>query len=200
MPTYQHPGANPAPDMPAQLSAADLAWLQRLPTDPAAISYEDARVLAGMVQTLPAGSADLRLVSSIWLPVKQVHDTAQANPTEGTTVNPEPATPTTPEELLAQLPDVLLIPSDLLTVEESDTVIRLYAKALGIAEPTPAQIDAERTAARTEPPSTPRPGDQGRAMAARRFGPTATGPPAGDRGRAMAARRFPVTTKPRAGQ
>lgn len=75
---YMHPGDSPAPDMPGQLSASDLAWLTRLSSDPAGISLEDGQVLAGMSAALPAGSADRRLVDSIWLPVKQLHDTAQA--------------------------------------------------------------------------------------------------------------------------
>ena len=78
MQSYAHPGDNPTPNLPAQLNAADLGWLQRLPTEPEKISYEDGRVLAGMVQATKLGSSDRRLVDSIWNPVKQLHDIGQA--------------------------------------------------------------------------------------------------------------------------
>ena len=78
MQSYAHPGENPTPSLPAQLNAADLGWLQRLPTEPDKISYEDGRVLAGMVQATKLGSPDRRLVDSIWHPVKQLHDIGQA--------------------------------------------------------------------------------------------------------------------------
>lgn len=75
---YAHPGDRPTPNLPGQLSASDLAWLQRLPAEPEKIGYEDGRVLAGMVQATPLGSADRRLVDSIWQPVRRVHDVGQA--------------------------------------------------------------------------------------------------------------------------
>jgi len=199
---YAHPGDNPAPNMPAQLSAADLAWLQRLPSDPVSITFEDARVLAGMSAALPLGSADRRLVDSIWLPVKQLHDTAQAADTVDTPGrNPmtSDTPPTTIDEVLASLPDTVIVPSDRLTAEESHTLISLFAQALGVPPPTPEEIDAER-AERAGQPVTPQPGAQGKAQAAKRFGPSATGPPAGGQGRAQAAKRFGSPTKPRAGQ
>jgi len=186
---HAHPGDNPAPGMPAQLSAADLAWLTRLPADPASISLEDGQVLAGMAAALPSGSADRRLVDSIWLPLKALHDTALAADTP----------PTTTEEVFASLPDAVIIPSDRLTAEESHTLISLFAQALGVPPPTPEEIDAER-AERAGQPVTPQPGAQGKAQAAKRFGPSTTGPPAGGQGRAQAAKRFGSPTKPRAGQ
>ena len=78
MQAYPHPGDNPVPNLPAQLSASDLAWLQRLPAEPRDIPYQDGRVLAGMAQATTLGSADRRLVDSIYNPVKQIHDVGQA--------------------------------------------------------------------------------------------------------------------------
>jgi hypothetical protein len=62
----------------APLTAADIAWLQRLPSDPAEISYEDAHTLARMDATWPAGSPDARLVRSVLGPVRRYHDTKAA--------------------------------------------------------------------------------------------------------------------------
>ena len=78
--TYAHPGrdAQAVAGLSPQLTASDLAWLQRLPTEPDQIRYEDARTLAGMAQATPLGSSDRRLVDSIWAPVKNLHDVAQA--------------------------------------------------------------------------------------------------------------------------
>jgi len=197
-----HPGDNPTPGMPAQLSAADLAWLTRLPASPASISLEDGQVLAGMAQALTPGSADRRLVDSIWLPLKALHDTALAADTAdkaGRNPMTSDTPPTTTEEVLASLPDAVIVPSDRLTAEESDNLISLFAQALGVPPPTPEEIDAER-AERAGQPVTPQPGAQGKAQAAKRFGPSATGPPAGGQGRAQAAKRFGSPTKPRAGQ
>lgn len=186
--------------MPAQLSAADLAWLTRLPANPASISLEDGQVLAGMAQALTPGSADRRLVDSIWLPLKALHDTAQAaDTTPGRNPMTSDTPPTTTDEVLVSLPDAVIVPSDRLTVEESDNLIALFAQALGVPAPTSEEIDAER-AERAGQPVTPQPGAQGKAQAAKRFGPSATGPPAGGQGRAQAAKRFGRPTKPRAGQ
>jgi hypothetical protein len=58
------------------LSPVELAWLERLPKDPAAIPFEDATVLAGMVQRLSPMTqpADARYVRDIWEPVADLHD------------------------------------------------------------------------------------------------------------------------------
>ena len=78
--TYAHPGrdAQAVAGLSPQLTASDLAWIQRLPTEPDQIKYEDARTLAGMAQATPLGSSDRRLVDSIWRPLEQLHDVAEA--------------------------------------------------------------------------------------------------------------------------
>jgi len=74
-------------------------------------------------------------------------------------------------ELLASLPDLLIVPTGRLSVAESEQIVGLYAKAVDSPIPTTAELATERSA-RTAPatPPTPRPGDQGRAQAAKRFG------------------------------
>ena len=63
-----------------ELAASDIAWLNRLPSDPAAVSYDDAVQLAGIAKASSAftNRSDARLVQSIWQPVKEVHDTRAA--------------------------------------------------------------------------------------------------------------------------
>lgn len=75
---YQHPAAPPLPRRPADtpLSASELAWLQRLPADPTQVPHDDARTLASMATSLSplTNTADHRLVTSIWDPVREFHD------------------------------------------------------------------------------------------------------------------------------
>jgi hypothetical protein len=85
------------------------------------------------------------------------------------------------EELLASIPSVLLIPAGRLSVEESNNLVRLYAKAIDCEPPTDEQLAAERDARakapdpRGEQPPHPRAGSKGLAEARRRFGtPTTT--------------------------
>ncbi len=102
------------------------------------------------------------------------------------TTNETPAA--TVDELLASLPDMLVVPSDRLSVEESDRLISLYAKAIDSPVPTPEQLSAERATRAAGP--APQAGEQGRDQARRRFGTTPSGTTPGDQGRAMAAKRF----------
>jgi hypothetical protein len=58
------------------LTPVELAWLQRLPLDPAAITFDDAvqlAALAGSVSKMKT-PASYRLVESVWRPVKDLHD------------------------------------------------------------------------------------------------------------------------------
>jgi hypothetical protein len=58
------------------LTPAELLWLQRLPLDPAAVTHDDAVQLASMNAGLAASKSpsSKRLVESVWLPVKTLHD------------------------------------------------------------------------------------------------------------------------------
>lgn len=63
-------------DKDEDLTAVELAWLQRLPLDPAKISYDDATQLAALAASVKVTKtpASARLVQSVWQPVKQLHD------------------------------------------------------------------------------------------------------------------------------
>jgi len=66
---------------PLTLQPVDVAWLQRLPTDPRQIDDADAAQLASLARATAPRTGDRRLVDSIWLPVKALHDVkvAEAN-------------------------------------------------------------------------------------------------------------------------
>jgi len=115
--TYDHPGqlayhSKPRPDGP--LTPTELAWLQRLPADPAHTPYDDA---VGLGQ-LAAGVSkmqhpvDARLVQSYWAPVKDFHDGNEANVTlanaRSTPVPPVPpsALPALAEAVTAEHPEL----------------------------------------------------------------------------------------------
>ncbi|CCH77737.1 hypothetical protein BN12_220015 [Nostocoides japonicum T1-X7] len=87
LPTYRHPEQDAKALKTRdgmgdgyQLSQADLAWLERLPRDPAAITYDDAVALASMARSISKmhSPSDARLVNAIWNPVKEIHDAARA--------------------------------------------------------------------------------------------------------------------------
>jgi len=84
--TYDHPGqlayhSKPRPD--GALTPTELAWLQRLPADPAHTSYDDATALGQLAANLSPMKqpTDHRLVQSYWAPVKDHHDRNQADVT-----------------------------------------------------------------------------------------------------------------------
>lgn len=58
------------------LSPVELAWLQRLPLDPTAITFGDAVQLAALAGSISKMKtpASHRLVESVWRPVKELHD------------------------------------------------------------------------------------------------------------------------------
>jgi len=64
-----------------ELFPSDIAWLDRLPKDPAKVSVEDARTLRSLLDSLKLGRAsesDRRLVLMQWNPIKALHDRAEA--------------------------------------------------------------------------------------------------------------------------
>jgi hypothetical protein len=60
-----------------KLSPSDLIWIQRLPTDPAKIPFQDAARLGQLAKHV-ADASDRNLLQSVWLPVKEHHDRRQA--------------------------------------------------------------------------------------------------------------------------
>lgn len=63
------------------LEPSDIAWIERLPTDPTKVPYLDAVHLATMAANIAPNSqhgADARLIRSVWAPVAAVYDQRQA--------------------------------------------------------------------------------------------------------------------------
>lgn len=75
------------------LSAADVAWIQRLPVEPDEVSFDDAVELAKLAASVDTDSPDRRLVDSVWLPVKRVHDRRRAEADLAAAQRPVPALP-----------------------------------------------------------------------------------------------------------
>ncbi len=96
---YRHPGNDPKAHAPGRggtpLSPSDLAWINRLPTDPAQVSYTDASQLAGLASSLSGTqhASDARLVDSVWKPVQEVHDAAAARVALTAAQRPAPPVP-----------------------------------------------------------------------------------------------------------
>lgn len=76
-PTRFHPAELPEVARKA-LEPADLVWLQRVSSDPAQVSYEDAKTLARLAAETTLGSPDGRLVRSVYEPVRRLHATRAA--------------------------------------------------------------------------------------------------------------------------
>jgi hypothetical protein len=86
-PAYRHPAhdraAMGATNAGESLTPADLVWLQRLPSDPAAVTFADATALAALHQAVSerTNPSDARLVRSIATPVLEHHDRLAAEST-----------------------------------------------------------------------------------------------------------------------
>lgn len=84
------------------LEPADIVWMQRLPTDPAQVTYADAVQLASLMQLTKPNTADRRLAESIWRPVKHVHDLKAAEVELENARRPLPDVPSTALGALAE--------------------------------------------------------------------------------------------------
>ena len=98
-PPYRHPANDPKALAPGRggtpLSPSDVAWLNRLPSDPAQVSHGDATQLAGLSTSL-AGTkhvSDARLVESVYAPVRELHDGAAAQAALTAAQRPAPPVP-----------------------------------------------------------------------------------------------------------
>ena len=76
-----------------KLDPADLVWLQRLPADPAQVTFDDAVQLATLVRSVKAGTPDRRLLDSVWKPIKAVHDRRAAETLIRNATRPMPRDP-----------------------------------------------------------------------------------------------------------
>lgn len=81
---YDHPGDSAPGTTPAEIpgkgpiSDADVAWLQRLPTDPASVTFDDARSAIAMQKRDNLPKDQQRLIDSIVNPILEAHDGAAA--------------------------------------------------------------------------------------------------------------------------
>lgn len=93
--TYNHPSRTPKDRRRGggPLTPVELAWLQRLPTDPTETTYDDAAALASLHADISRMDhpTDARLVASHWEPVAEFHDTNAA--TVALTNASQPLTP-----------------------------------------------------------------------------------------------------------
>ena len=154
---YLHPGQAAgavAPGSDKPLSPADLAWLQRLPRDPAAITWEDARDVAKLAQSIGkfTNPSDARLVHSIWEPLRVLHDRRLAQAELKAAEQPLPKVPSSAvgalaTALQAELPqhsadEVMTrterMLNDLLSEREANRAGRISA-----AKATIAAVDAD---------------------------------------------------------
>lgn len=106
---YSHPANDPrarAAKPSGGLTPSDLAWINRLPADPAQVSHQDAVSLAGLATGLSpmSNASDHRLVSSVWLPIKEIHD---ANSAKMALQNAQTTTPPVPSSAIAALADAI---------------------------------------------------------------------------------------------
>jgi len=120
--TYQHPMDDPRARSARAiegLTPSDIAWVTRLPLDPEQISHEDAVQLAALASGLQASvrvpgaqggrpvaatvdrSSDARLLNSVWVPVKEVHDAKAAQVALNNAGSPVPEVPSSTLSALA---------------------------------------------------------------------------------------------------
>lgn len=105
------------------LTQSEHAWLQRLPANPAAIPFDDAKTLAGLLQSVSRPD-DLRLMHSIADPVLEYHDHQQAQVDLANATAPiEPA----PHQALPALADAVAAENNQL---EPDEVVNRAANLL----------------------------------------------------------------------
>lgn len=90
------------------LAPADLAWLDRLPRDPAQVPFPDATTVAAMFRGLtaaqPAGSSDRRLIDAVYAPIRAHHDRRVA---DAALTNARQPLPPVPSSALPALADAI---------------------------------------------------------------------------------------------
>jgi hypothetical protein len=155
-PQYQSPLNKPLPllydpdggQKVVPFTASDVAWLQRLPADPAAIRDSEIEQLMHLVATAEPKSGDARLVGSIFKPVQQLHARRRAEAQlAGVRALPVVEVPRRLKEALAQT--IQLETPDLHEDEVGFRSSRLLAEAIAVRDKNRSQLveSAEKTLA-----------------------------------------------------
>ncbi len=144
---YNHPATTASLVAPRDtpLTAAELAWLDRLPRDPGQVSHQDAQTLASLVQSMrgTATAADRRLLRSIFDPVREMHDHNQAETEMRNAQQQQPPIPSSALGALADAihtetpelePDEALARASKLLREASDKRANKRSLAIGAAQ------------------------------------------------------------------
>jgi len=126
--TYAHPADDPRARSvkPVDgLTPADLAWINRLPNDPAQVPFTDAVSLAGLASGVSAFKhpSDARLVESVWQPVKEIHD---ANAARVALDQAQTPVPNVPSSALSALTDA--IAAEVPQLDSTEAVARAGAQ------------------------------------------------------------------------
>jgi hypothetical protein len=117
---YVHPGAVAPPVTgrsrgDAPLSPSELAWLDRLPRDPAQVPFSDAQRLLSLADAVKRPD-DRTLLRSIAAPVQEHHDLNQALSNLSNVSTPPPAAP---HETLGALADAIAATNQHLEPDEA---------------------------------------------------------------------------------
>lgn len=104
--TYSHPAdavRGLPPNTKTVLGPTDLAWLERLPADPAQITFQDATELAQLAANISKfdDRSDARLIEAIYAPVRDIHDRRAAETALQAAQQPLPPTPSSAVGALA---------------------------------------------------------------------------------------------------
>lgn len=126
------------------LTPAQVAWLSRLPTDPADISHADAVEVFKLLKSVPRASDDAPLLRSIAEPLRTHHDRQQATADlEHARLSPIPvppaALPALADAIAGEIPE--LTPSEALG--RASEQLRAFAEAR-VRDQTDRQAEAQR--------------------------------------------------------
>lgn len=100
----------------APMTMSERAWIERLPTDPTKVSWDDARRLFSLEQTL-TDDDDKHLVRSIAQPIRDYHDRKEVEHKIGALSNAPRIDP--PRETLGALADAITAATPELTESEA---------------------------------------------------------------------------------
>ena len=117
---YTHPADRAGRSSHGQkaLEPSDLAWIARLPTDPAQVSFADAERVAQLAANVDPvrHPSDRNLVDSVWKPIKEAHDRRAA---EVALRNSSRALPAVPSSALTALGTAIATETPALSDQEA---------------------------------------------------------------------------------